>query len=70
LTHGLLDSWLDQKRPPARTRQSRAQRRQQSAIGRAEPRASDLPPEHIQLMAEHKDLHLLHPLATTAKNSQ
>jgi hypothetical protein len=61
---------LDQKRLPPRSRQNPAQRRQQGAVGRPEPRASDLALEHVQLMPKDEDLHLLRPFAATTEHEQ
>jgi hypothetical protein len=61
---------LDEKRPPKRSRQHLAQRRQQNAIGRSKPWASNLAPQHLQLMSKNEDLHLLLPLIATEANQQ
>jgi hypothetical protein len=61
---------LDEKRPPAHSRQNLAQRRQQDAIGRSKAWASNLAPEHLQLMSKNEDLNLLRPLVATEENQQ
>ena len=53
---------LNEERPPARSRQQLAERRQQRTIGRANARAANLTPEHLQLMPKDEDLDLLRPL--------
>jgi hypothetical protein len=61
---------LDEKRPPLRSRQHLAQRRQQDAIGPSKARASNLAPQHLQLMSKNEDLHLLRTLVATDENQQ
>jgi hypothetical protein len=61
---------LDEKRPPPRSRQNPAQRRKQDAIGRSKAWASNLAPQHLQLMSKNEDLHLLRPLVATEENEQ
>ena len=61
---------LDKKRPPTRSRQHLAQRREQDAIGRLMARASNLAPEHLQLMSKNEDLNLFRPLVATEENQQ
>src|SRR6266540_4325870 len=59
---------LDQER--ARPRQKPAECSQQDTIGRPQTRPTYLAPQHLQLMAQHQDLHLLRPLRTTKQNQQ
>jgi hypothetical protein len=61
---------LDQKRAPTRARQHLAERFQQDAIGRPQPRPTHLAPQHLQLMAKHQDLKLLRPVGTTKENKK
>src|SRR6266511_1451005 len=59
---------LDQER--ARPRQKPAECSQQDTIGRPQTRPTYLAPQHLQLMAQHQDLHFLRPLRTTKQNQQ
>jgi hypothetical protein len=59
---------LDEKRPLAQSWQGLVQRRQQDAIGRLNTWASNLAPEHLQLVPQNEDLHLLRPLVASQEN--
>jgi hypothetical protein len=61
---------LDEKRPPAQSWQNLAQRRQQDAIGHLKEWASNLAPQHLQLMPKNKDLHLPRSLVAADENQQ
>jgi Domain of unknown function (DUF4132) len=62
--------WLDKKRSPPRLRQNPGERSQHRTVGQPHARSTDLAPEHVQLMPQHKDLHLLCSLGPTKKNEQ
>jgi hypothetical protein len=61
---------LDEQRLLAPSRQHPAERRQHGAIGCPDSWASDLTPEHVQLVPKNEDLQLLRPIAATAKHEQ
>jgi hypothetical protein len=54
----------------AGSRQNLGERRQHGAIGCSQAWASDLPPEHLQLVPKEEDLDLLRPVGATQKNKQ
>jgi hypothetical protein len=61
---------LDEERPPPRLRQDLAERGQQETVGRPQARPTDLASQHLKLMRQHEDLHLLRPLRTTKENEK
>jgi hypothetical protein len=61
---------LDEERLPACSRQHLAERRQEGAIGGSQAWASDLTPQHLQLMPKNEDLHLFRSLVAAAQDHQ
>jgi hypothetical protein len=61
---------LEQERAPHLPRQNAAERREQGTIRRLEPRASDLTPEHVQLVAQDENLDLLRVLRAKPQRQQ
>jgi len=64
-----VDGWTRNEYLPG-SRQNLGERRQHRAIGRSQAWASDLPPEHLQLVPQEEDLDLLLPVGTPNKDEQ
>jgi hypothetical protein len=61
---------LHRERIPGAARQHPAERRQQQSVVRLESRPTCLPTKNGELMAEHENLQLLRPIASSDEHDQ